>query len=193
MRELVVLRHSLTRKRRLDGDSGSHLSAEGVRLARALGDTLSPMDRVIVAGERRHLETAVALGFAVDEQVSLPSGYVPGEVDHHDQWSWEKPFVRYAELLSRGPGLVNVAREHLRCWQDVLERIPDGAAGLVISSGGTIEPVLVAALPDADHADWGGPFHHLEGARLTWDGSWFVDVRFVRGPSRRRALGVAAS
>jgi hypothetical protein len=39
------------------------------------------------------METALALGLAVDEQVSWPSGYVEGEVAHHDQWSWPKPFT----------------------------------------------------------------------------------------------------
>lgn len=52
-----------------------------------VGDTLPAMSYVVVGSQPRHLETALALGFAVDEQVSLPSGYVLGEVDHHDQWS----------------------------------------------------------------------------------------------------------
>jgi broad specificity phosphatase PhoE len=160
--------------------SGSHLSQEGVRIARAVGDTLPPMSYVVVGSQPRHLETALALGYAVDEQVSLPSGYVVGEVDHHDQWSWDHPFLRYAELLAGGSGLADVAREHLDSWRSALEQVPDGGAGLVVSSGGSIEPVLVAALPDADHAGWGGPFHQLEGARLTWTGSAFTSIQLMR-------------
>ena len=180
VRELFVLRHSLTRKNSVEGRSGSHLSREGVRLARALGDTLPAMCHVVVGGQPRHLETALALGFAVDEQVSLPSGYVPGEVDHHDQWSWDQPFVRYAELLVAGTGLTNVAGAHLDCWRSVLEHVPDGAAGLVVSSGGSIEPALVAALPEADHAGWGGPLHQLEGAKLTWTSSTCTSIQLLR-------------
>ncbi|MGP3969456.1 hypothetical protein [Streptomyces sp. 6N223] len=35
----------------------------------------------------------------------MPSGYVPGEVGHHDQWAWPQPYVRYAELIADGRGL----------------------------------------------------------------------------------------
>jgi hypothetical protein len=93
VRNLVVLRHSLTRKGRSPGDTGSHLSPTGVRRARALGKTLPAFAYVAVGDTPLHLETALALGCAVDEQVSWPSGYVAGEVDHHDQWSWPTPFT----------------------------------------------------------------------------------------------------
>jgi hypothetical protein len=42
------------------------------------------------------------MGFAVDDTVEFPSRYVPGEVGHHDQCSWSRPYVsdaaRFAEL-----------------------------------------------------------------------------------------------
>jgi broad specificity phosphatase PhoE len=180
MRELVVLRHSLTRKGVDRRRSGSHLSSAGVRLARAVGDTLPAMTYVAVGDQPRHVETSIALGFAVDELVSWPSGYVTGEVDHHDQWSWDRPFERYAELLAMGRGLADVAQVHLGHWLRILEHIPDEGSGLVVSSGGSIEPVLVTALPSAHHGDWGGPLHQLEGAALTWDGSEFAAIRLLR-------------
>ncbi|HXH77874.1 hypothetical protein [Nocardioides sp.] len=183
MRELVVLRHSLTRKDDDRRASGSHLSPAGVSLARVLGNTLPAMAYVAVGDQPRHLETALALGVAVDEQVSWPSGYVAGEVAHHDQWSWDQPFVRYAELLAAGRGLAEVAHVHLDHWRRVLANVPDGGSGLVVSSGGSIEPVLVAALPSAPHAGWGGPVHQLEGAVLSWDGTGFTDLRFLRRPA----------
>jgi hypothetical protein len=65
-------------------------------------------------------------------------------------------------------------------WHRILEEVPDGEVALVISSGGSIEPVLVAALPDADHAGWGGALHRLEGAVLTWADSEFTAVKLVR-------------
>ena len=180
MRELVVLRHSLTRKGADRRASGSHLSSEGVQLARTLGDTLPEMAYVVVGDQPRHLETALALGFAVDEQTSWPSGYVAGEVAHHDQWSWDQPFVRYSELLATRRGLARVAQVHIGVWLRVLEHVPDGCSGLVVSSGGSIEPVLVAAMPTAHHGDWGGPLHQLEGAALSWDGAECAAVRLLR-------------
>ena len=181
MRTLVVLRHGLTKKDRGPTATGSHLSAAGVRQARALGEALPAFGHVAVGDQPRHLETALALGYAVDEQVSWPSGYVDGEVEHHDQWAWAEPFVTYAGLLTAGTGLDRVVRDHLAHWRRVLELVGDGGSALLVSSGGSIEPVLVAAVPGADHPRWGGPLHHLEGAALTWDGGAFTRLDLVRG------------
>ena len=183
MRTLEVRRHSWTRKDRQEGDS--HLSPDGVRLARAVGDTLPPMAYVAVGDQPRHRETAEAMGYAVDEQVAWPSGYVEGEVRHHDQWSWGAPYARYAELLGTGGGLTAVADEHLAHWRRILAEVPDGGTALVVSSGGSIEPVLVAAFPEADHESWGEALHHLEGATLTVDLDTFVDVELRRVASIR--------
>jgi broad specificity phosphatase PhoE len=80
MRWLEVRRHSLTKKGSTRG-RGSHLSAEGVVLARLVGDSLGPFAVVVTSASPRAIETAVAMGLAVDDTVKLPSGYVPGEVD----------------------------------------------------------------------------------------------------------------
>jgi hypothetical protein len=120
----------------------------------------------------------------VDDTLELPSGYVPGEVDHHDQWRWPYPYRRYAELLGRPGGLARVALAHQRSWARVMEAVPDGTAALVIGHGGGIEPGLVACLPEADLDAWGAPLGHCDGARLGFDGGRFVSVQFRRAPSR---------
>jgi broad specificity phosphatase PhoE len=181
VRTLEVVRHSLTRKG-AEKSKASHLSPDGVRLARQLGESLAGMDYVAVGDQPRHLETAIAMGFAVDEQTTWPSGYVDGEVGHHDQWTWSEPFVRYARLLAEGRRLRDVAQEHLTHWRRILDSIPDGGAALVVSSGGSIEPVLVAAFPAADHARWGAPLHQLEGATILVDGARFTSVTLRRRP-----------
>ena len=94
------------------------------------------------------------MGYAVDEMV-LPSGYVSGVVEHHDQWRREHPFQRYAELLQTNQDLEMVAQTHLEHWLRAVGLVDDGATALVISSGGSIEPVLVAAQPEGEQADWG--------------------------------------
>jgi broad specificity phosphatase PhoE len=182
MRWLEVRRHSLTRKGAARG-RGSHLSAEGVELARLVGESLGPFASVVTSASPRAVETAVAMGFAVDDAVELPSGYVPGEVDHHEQWGWPFPYRTYAELFGRGGGLAMVAEAHRRMWTGVVEAVPDGAAALVVAHGGGIEPGLVACLPDADHALWGAPLAHCDGARLGFDEGGFVSVRFSRVPA----------
>ena len=182
MRWLEVRRHSLTRKGPARG-RGSHLSADGVVLARLVGESLGPFALVVTSASPRAIETAVAMGFAVDDTVELPSGYVPGEVDHHDQWCWPHPYRTYAGLLGRGGDLATIAKVHRRVWTSVMEAVPDGAAALVVAHGGGIEPGLVACLPDADHELWGAPFGHCDGARLGFDEGGFVCVEFLRVPA----------
>lgn len=184
VKSLVVLRHSLTRKGRQPSDTGSHLSLKGVRLARALGDELPVFDQVAVGDQPRHFETALALGCAVDERVEWPCGYVEGVVAHHDQWAWPRPFERYASLLRDRTALGPVVDAHLTHWHRMLGGVSDNGSVLVVSSGGSIEPVIVAALPEADHASWGAALHQLEGAHLMWDGERFTSIHFIRGHSQ---------
>src|SRR4029453_18854799 len=115
MRWLEVRRHSLTKKGAARG-RGSHLSAEGVALARLVGASLGPFASVVTSASPRAIETAVSMGFAVDDTVELPSGYVPGKVEHHDQWRWPQPYRTYAELLGHGGGLAAVAATHRGPW-----------------------------------------------------------------------------
>jgi broad specificity phosphatase PhoE len=181
MRWLEVRRHSLTKKNAGRG-RGSHLSAQGVALARLVGQSLGPFAAVATSASPRAIETALAMGFAVDETVELPSGYLPGEIGHHDQWRWPRPYRTYAELIGRLGGLAAVAEAHRGVWTRVVEAVPDGAAALVICHGGGIEPGLVACLPDADHDSWGAPFAHCDGARLGFDDGRFISVQLHRAP-----------
>ncbi|GAB3916404.1 hypothetical protein GCM10027613_14750 [Microlunatus endophyticus] len=136
-----------------------------MRAARAVGEALPDCGYVLTGPDRRHVETAIAMGYAVDELVEWPSGYVEGVVDHHDQWRWDQPFVRYRALLHASPALRDVAETHLAHWRRALDQIREGEAALVISSGGSIEPVLVAAFASDELAGWGSALHQLDGPR----------------------------
>jgi broad specificity phosphatase PhoE len=182
VRWLEVRRHSLTKKGP-DRGRGSHLSAAGVALARLIGTRLAaegpPVAYVLTSQSPRAIETAVAMGLAVDDALDLPSGY-DGGVAHHAQWSWDQPYVRYAELIGQDHGLAELAAAHRAAWLRALTVIADGQLALVISHGGAIEPTLVTCLPDADHASWGAPFGHCDGARLGFDGERFASLEFRR-------------
>jgi broad specificity phosphatase PhoE len=182
VRWIEIRRHSLTKKGPSRGH-GSHLSLQGVALARAVGAGLGNFARVVTSPLPRAIETAVAMGYAVDDLLDLPSGYVPGEVAHHDQWTWSRPYVRYAELIAQGGGVSGAAAAGQAALVQLLEAIPDGEAALVISHGGTIEPLLVACMPSADHANWGAGLAHCEGARLGWDGRAFTTIELRRAPT----------
>jgi broad specificity phosphatase PhoE len=177
MRWLEVRRHSVTKKSR---GPGSHLSQEGVDLARRVGSSLGLFASVVTSALPRAIETALAMGYAVDDTVDLPSGYLPGEIAHHDQSHWPQPYHKYAELLAELPGLAAVADAHRGLWTRLVAAVPDGAAVLVVCHGGGIEPGLVACLPHADHASWGPPLGHCDGARLCFDRGRFVGIAFHR-------------
>jgi broad specificity phosphatase PhoE len=182
MRWLEVRRHSLTKKGPAR-ERGSQLSAQGVALARAVGAELGPIAYVLTSAAPRAIETAIAMGVAVDDTVELPSSYVPGEVGFHEQWTWAQPWVRYAELVGRGGGLTAVTGAHQAAWTRAMASVADGAAALVVSHGGAIEPTLVACLPHADHEQWGALLGHCDGARLGFADGAFVDLRFRRAPT----------
>jgi broad specificity phosphatase PhoE len=183
VRWLEVRRHSLTKK----GPArcrGSHLSADGVALARLVGARLAaegpPVGYVLTTQSPRTIETALAMGFAVDDATELPGGYDAGVLAHHAQWSWDRPYARYAELIGQEPGLAEVAAAHRAAWLRALTAIGDGGRALVISHGGAIEPALVSCLPGADHGACGAPFAHCDGARLAFDAGSFVGIEFRR-------------
>ena len=177
MRSLEIRRHSHTKK----GDTrtdGSSLSLEGVRASREVGATIGPFGFVVASIIPRTVETAIAMGFAVDVCVDQGGGPLweasLEEVPFHAQWEAEQPFVMYAEAIRRGGAMRDLANLQLAIWTDAVGRVADGEAALVVTHGGLIDSGLVRALPDADHATWGPPISQLEGARLKYDGTSFA-------------------
>jgi broad specificity phosphatase PhoE len=176
VQHLEVRRHSHTKKGDERG-SGSHLSADGISAARAVGEEIGPFGFVVASIVPRTVETAIAMGFAVDACVDQGGGPLweasLEEVPFHAQWESDEPFVMYADAIARGGAMRDLAHLQLAIWTDALSHVEDGEAVLVVTHGGLIDSGLVAALPDADHAAWGPPISQLEGARLAFDGSSF--------------------
>jgi broad specificity phosphatase PhoE len=185
VRVLEVRRHCLTKKGAGRG-RGSHLSSEGVRQARRIGEGLGPFDLVLTSHIPRALETALAMGFAVDDQLAVLGDIPPAvwdELGHQERWSWEQPFAVFAQIMTRGGAAAQLAKQQRDAWAQALDSVPDGGAVLVISHGRVIEAGLVACFPDAAHARWGAPFQHGEGARLEYADGRFAQLVFRRHSS----------
>lgn len=167
MRTLEVRRHSERQK------PGAHLNQAGVALARRVGASLGPFARVVTSDKPRAFETALAMGFAVDEQLEglgeLGAGFT-------DEVAWDAGFAAIAAALRQEGAVARYARKLLKLWSSLAETVPPGQALLVVSHGGIVECGAVAALPAADHAAWGGPLGLCEGVRLS-----FVSGRFTAG------------
>src|SRR5688500_15948224 len=112
MRVLEVRRHSLTKKGQ-GRRSASHLSQAGVELARHVGSELGPFDRVVASPVLRTAETALAMGFAVDDLCEALGSSDPtlfAEIGHHERWSWEAPFEEFARLVRQGGATTHLGK-----------------------------------------------------------------------------------
>ena len=167
MRWLEVRRHSLRK-----AGGGSQLSQAGVDLARRVGMTTGPFEIVATSVSPCARETALAMCFAVDEElipvVSEDAPFAEMEANRWDRAP--QPFVALAEIARAACPSHAFGVALVTLWRDLAMRLPDGGSALVIGHSGQIELALVVCLPDADHGAWGGPFAPLEGARLAFDG-----------------------
>jgi broad specificity phosphatase PhoE len=171
MKTIEIRRHSIRTK------PGEHLSQQGVTLARLVGQNLGPFDRVVTSTLPRAFETAIAMGFAVDEQNELMSSY-GNAVEREAPWPLSP--AGYVEVIHRGEATARYANELAELYRQLAEDLPDGRAALVINHGGVVEMGAVACLPDADHASWGLHFEYCEGIRLFYEDGKFVNAEILR-------------
>jgi len=175
MAEIEFRRHSL-RDRPVD-----HLNQAGVELARRVGATMGAFDRVISSPAWRCIETAIAMGYAVNEQ------YTPvlAEAEWRamaDQLLPGSSFQDIARSMAQDPFAARLADALRGQWMAVAEALgPDGSA-LVLTHGGYIDYAAVACLPDADHVAWGAIFGRCEGFRMKYAGGRFGDLQPLRVP-----------
>lgn len=156
---------------------GQHLSQAGVDLARAVGNTIGPFQRVVTSTIPRAFETAIAMGFAVDEQLESLS-MMGMAVD--DEIAWDAGFAAWAAAARRGGSAGRYVYQQAAIITEIARSLSDGGAALVVSHGGIVEAQTVGCLPDADYAGWGGFCSYCEGAWLQFDGQRFVAGEVLR-------------
>ena len=156
---------------------GDHLNQPGVTLARLLGENMGPFDRVVTSTLPRAIETAIAMGFAVDEQSELMSSY---GVDVENEVPWPASPAEYAAAIRRRKAAASYANQLKAVYTKLADYLMDGRAALVINHGGVLELGAVACLPDANHSAWGQHFDYCEGIKLFWEDGKFVDGEILR-------------
>jgi broad specificity phosphatase PhoE len=147
MRTVVHARHSMR------SPGGVHLTHEGVRLARRVGERLGSFDRVITSEVPRAIETAIAMGYGVDEQVTMLFSLVLADngVDVAAGCA-----VLAAAYRSQGQTTL-AAQCHASLLRHQIMSLPEGGRLLVVSHGGVIELGVVGLLPDNDYSAGGHP------------------------------------
>src|ERR1700752_4140154 len=171
MKTIEIRRHSIRQK------PGDHLSQQGVTRARLVGENLGPFDLVVTSTLPRAFETAIAMGFAVDEQNELMSTYGTGV---EREAPWPLSLAGYAEVVSTGGAAAQYANQLAAVYAKLANYLADGRAALVINHGGVLELGAVACLPESDHFAWGPHFEYCEGIRLFWDDDKFVNAEILR-------------
>lgn len=181
MRTIEVRRHSKRDR------PGQHLSQWGVTLARRVGAGLGPFDRVVTSPLPRCVETAVAMGFAVDEVCAQLAGddgrgeTFPGaaEVD------WAAGYAGFARLIGRHSALADFVGVQAEIWRSIARALPDGGRALIVGHGGAfLTGAAVVCQPRADHAAWGAGNGYCEGVRLSFDDDVFTHVEILRVEQR---------
>jgi broad specificity phosphatase PhoE len=171
MKTIEIRRHSM---RSIPGD---HLNQTGVSLARRVGEGLGPFDLVVTSTLPRAFETAIAMGFAVHEQVELMSSF---GADVESQVPWPQPFDVYARAVRREGGAQWYADQLKDFYLQLVDKLAEGRAALVINHGGVVELGVTASFPDADYESWGEAVSYCEGARLYWEDGKFVNAELLR-------------
>jgi broad specificity phosphatase PhoE len=171
MRTLEIRRHT---HRRLPQP---HLSQIGVDLARHAGERLGPFDRVVTSAIPRAFETALAMGYAVDEQLE-PLGMMSDAVTAAIQWN--AGFTAWSKAAQHSPLVTQYTQLMADVLRSIVRALPDGGRALIISHGGIVEACVIGCVPAgtrfADDAACG----YCEGARLTFNGDAVVNVEMLR-------------
>ncbi|HLZ09028.1 MAG TPA: histidine phosphatase family protein [Chloroflexota bacterium] len=169
---MLVIDH---RRHTMRVKSGDHLSQAGVDLARRAGETMERYDIVVTSPVARAFETAIAMGFAVDEQWSVL--FAPREVA--DEVNWEKGCAEYARAARLGGATARYLADLAEAFQSLAGRLPEGGRALVVSHGGVIEAATVACLPDKDYSGWDTSCGYCEGVRFHLTDGAFTDAEVL--------------
>jgi len=171
MKTIEVRRHSIRERASQD------LSQQGLALARMIGAETGPFQHVVTSTVPRAYQTAVAMGFHVDEQVDLLNTYgdaVEAEIP------WPADFSEYAAPVRRGGAPGHYAQRLAEFFTRLADTLPEAGAALVVTHGGVVEIGAVACLPDAPHETWGDYVDCCEGVRLFWEDGKFVNAEVLR-------------
>lgn len=172
MRYLEVRRHSLREK------GQEHLSPSGVHLARRVGETMGPFERVYTSPELRAQETALAMGFALTDTLKAlgPDGW--SKVRSHI--GENAGFAAWKKALSSSKPAEKFARRQKKLWNELIRTVPDGRNVLLVTHLGIPEAGTVACLPNAPYETFGPACGYCEGVRLAFDGENFIDAEPLR-------------
>ena len=165
MRKVQIRRHSFTKKGEARG-RGSHLSREGVLAAHQLGASLGSFDAVVASTSPRTMETAIAMGYAVDDLIEMPSPVETGEIAFHAWRDWDDPFTTLRTMATASATIDAYLNDQVARLVAAVDHLADDGSALVVGHGGWIESVIARLVDVPTSAPLGGSFWHLDGIEL---------------------------
>ncbi|MCG3216470.1 MAG: histidine phosphatase family protein [Candidatus Heimdallarchaeota archaeon] len=154
-----------------------HISQEGVNLARKVGEKLGYFDRIYTSSAPRAIETAVAMGYAVDETFEELS---QTPEDLNQEIVWGIGFPEYASVIRKGGVTADYSKKIANFLKSLAKNLPENGSALLISHGGLLEISAVGCLPENDFSSWGEATDSCEGVRMFFDGEKFVRIKLLR-------------
>ncbi len=154
-----------------------HLTQEGVMKARKVGDTLGEFNLVLSSNAPRAVETAVAMGYAVDKIVDEISKALP-EIE--DEVTWGMDFVQYRDAIRKGCKTAEYATKMVLFVKDIANLISEGESALVVGHGGWLEITTIGCFPQEEYEKWGDPLDTCEGIRMYITNNEFEKIELLR-------------
>jgi broad specificity phosphatase PhoE len=161
--------------------TGAHVSQAGIDLARRVGESMGRFDRVMTSTLPRAFDTAIAMGYAVDEEaewLSTCGDLVEAEAPY------PQTFAAYVGMVERGRATAACAWELARRWRAVAGHLPEAGRALMVSHGGVVELGAIGCLTAdgvaVDFNAWGGPLEYCGGVRLMFAGDRCIDGEVLR-------------
>ncbi len=154
-----------------------HLSQIGVDLARRAGEGLGKFDRVMTSPIPRAFETAIAMGYAVDEQIeqfSMMSDAVTAAIQ------WNAGFTAWAKAARSNPVVAHYTQSLAEVLRSIVRALPAEGRALIISHGGIVEACVIGCVPAGTRFADDAPCGYCEGTRLTFSGEVATRVEMLR-------------
>lgn len=171
MKVIEIRRHSVR-------GAGPHLNQKGVELARRVGSGTNRPARVITSTLERAFETAIAMGFAVDEQLEILSTL--GN-DVNAEIFWDSPYAEFANKMRPGSALDRFAKELGALVVKIAAEISGNGRVLIVTYGGIVQTIAAVCLPPEENfSDLGGPPSYCEGIEIYYEGTKFSGYKILR-------------
>ncbi len=170
-RFLEVRRHSIR------AEHSQHLAQAGIDLAQRVGNEMGRFKRVVTSTLPRAYETAIAMGFAVDEQIEQLST-LGNDVQAAVQW--DAGYAAWAQAAQRSAGVAHYTQALAEVWRSIVRALPDNGRALIITHGGIVEAGTIGCLPSNTVYSRGAACGYCEGVRLTFEGDTVVNMEILR-------------